>query len=89
MPVPVAHQRGGVRTRSVMVRPRVRPPGALSGGARGGCTESVSRSARWARILSMTSGVSMQAMTRNVRGIVNLTALAVAQVDAVSRPSPG
>ena len=64
-------------------------PGALSGGARGGCTESVSRSARWARILSMTSGVSMQAMTRNVRGIVNLTALAVAQVDAVSRPSPG
>ena len=37
----------------------------------------------------MTLGVSMQAMTRNVRGIVNLTALAVAQVDAVSRPSPG
>ena len=28
----------------------------------------------------MTSGVSMQAMTRSVRGIVNLTALAVAQV---------
>ena len=30
-----------------------------------------------------------EAMTRSVRGIVNLTALAVAQVDAVSRPSPG
>ena len=39
---------------------------ALGGGARGRCTESASRAARWARIRSMRSGASMHAMTRNV-----------------------
>ena len=32
---------------------------ALGGGARGRCTESASRAARWARTRSMGSGVSM------------------------------
>ena len=40
--------------------------GAWSGGARGRSMQSVLRAARWVRIFSMSSGVSMHAMTRNV-----------------------
>ena len=41
-------------------------PGVFSCGARGGCRESASRSARWARIRRMRSGVSMHAMMRSI-----------------------
>ena len=40
--------------------------GAWSGGARGRSMPSVLRAARWVRMVSMSSGVSMHAMTRSV-----------------------